>query len=150
MKYFSAPRKGLTLIELLLVITIVGVLFIPLLITYRTARTTRALDTSAEEIKNHATSAHIFAREAREKLNWGLVSSSDSTYAIVKEDALGRQTFQNYTLPSGVKFVSNFEVIFKIGSGETDGEKIISLINSNGLERKIQILSTGIVEVLPP
>lgn len=144
----SAHLKGLTLIELLLVIAIISVLVIPLLLTYQGYRTSQALLASAEAVANHARSAHVFAREARNSREWGIKSINNYQYSIYSLGASGERLEYNYFLENRVFFVNDFNVLFKIGTGETDSNFDVELVNTNGSKAQVKISKFGLVEVL--
>ncbi len=138
--------RGVTLIELILVVTLVGVVFIPLLLTYGSYRTARALQASSEAVANHATSAHIFARDAKSQKEWGIKSTNDRTYAIYSSGASGEKIENSYSLEQGVTFSEDFTILFHIGRGTTSEDSEISLTANNGVIRKIMVSASGIVE----
>jgi len=148
MNPFSARVKnGFSLVEVLVVVTIIGFFVVPLLITYQASRSTRALQASAEEVVNNVKSAHIFARESRDRRNWGVTSLSGDKYAIFSKGTGDKTIEKSFFLESGVRFASGFEVLFEIGTGETDSQKTVELENDRGLKSRIEILETGVVEV---
>lgn len=136
-----------TFIEILIVVTIVGLMVIPLFITYNSSRANRALDASAEEVVNNTTSAHIFARTARDQKNWGVKNLTDKTYAIVSKGKGPVEISKRYSLEPGVKFDKNFQILFDIGTGETKKDEEIKLVNDNGISKTVKIFATGVVEV---
>lgn len=147
MQLISARHRGLTLVELLVVVAIFAVTVIPLLLTYRSYRTTQALLASAEAVANQARSAHVFAREARAQREWGIRSTGASSYAIFSTGAGGMRDEQGYSLESGVSFVDSFEIVFGIGTGETTEQSVIELANVNGRVSRVTVSKTGVVEV---
>lgn len=150
MQHFSARhKKGFTLVELLVVVAIIGVMTIPLLLTYRSYRTSQALVASVQGVVNHARSAHIFSREARDQREWGVRSAGPTGYAIFSSGTVGKVDEQSYFLEPGVVFSQDFEILFKIGTGETDKDYNIELVNANGRVAQITIGQAGIVEALP-
>ncbi len=156
MQVFTAQKKtlsmrvknGVTFIELLVVVVIIGAIAIPLLITYRTYRTSQALATSSEAVANNIRSAHIFAREARSQREWGVKNLDPQMYALYSTGASGEVIEQRYSLASGVQFEKDFNILFTIGTGEADTNYEINLINTTGTETRISISEIGAVEVL--
>lgn len=148
----SAPRRsvtyGVTLIELLIVIAIIGVLSFPLLLTYRNYRTNQALLASADELANHTRTVHVFAREAQKQREWGIRSKDERAYVLYSTGASGFLEEQNYILESGVTFMEDFDVLFQIGTGTTVEDQNIELINTNGRKMLVYISKNGVVEVI--
>lgn len=140
-------RKGMTLIEILIVVAIIGMITFPLLLTYRSYRTTQALSASAESVANHTTSVHIFAREAQKQREWGIKNKGDSTYVIYSTGASGIIEEQNYILDAGVSFEEDFDILFEIGTGKTENESVIKIVNINGHGIWVTVSENGVVEI---
>jgi prepilin-type N-terminal cleavage/methylation domain-containing protein len=139
--------RGLSLIELLIVVAIIGLVVLPLLVTYASHRTTQALYSSSDQVANHTRSVRIFSREAREQKEWGIKNVSENSYALYSTGASGLQIVQNYSLERGVSFTDDFDIRFEIGTGETEQEHIIGLQSSNDQSSSIFVSTTGVVEV---
>lgn len=142
----TISARGITFIEIILVVTLVGVVFVPLLLTYGSYRNTRALYVSAEAVANQTTSAHIFARDAKDQKDWGIKSTSEQSYSIYSSGASGTKLENNYSLEPGVSFVKDFDILFAIGKGTTSADSEIILKSSKGLERRILVTKSGVVE----
>lgn len=144
------PNKsahGFTLIEVILVVVIIGVVFTPLLLTYSAYRNTQALYNSAEAVANHTTSAHIFARDAKNQRNWGIKNIDSRRYSIYSSGDSGELNEYNYSLEPGVSFGHDFEILFEIGSGETSHDFQIKLENESKKKLNINVSKLGIAEV---
>ena len=138
---------GFSLMELLIVIAIISFIFIPLLLSYNSYRTTQALISSTDQVLNQIKSVHIFAREARSQKEWGIKNTSDLTYVLYSSGASGTEVVQNYALESGVKFSEDFNILFGIGTGETVGDTKVYLEAKNGKKSEIGVSRSGVVEV---
>jgi prepilin-type N-terminal cleavage/methylation domain-containing protein len=143
----SNALKGFTLIELLIVIAIIGIITFPLLLTYRSYRTSQALNSSVEQVANNVRAVHVFAREARNQREWGIKNLNDSMYALYSSGATGDVDEQQYSLASGVLFPEDFNVLFEIGSGDTDRDYSIPIENVNGKRINVDVSTEGVVEV---
>ena len=146
-QHYSKKSNGFTLIELILVTAIIGVITVPFIITYRNSRANQALRTSAEQVADHARSAHVFAREANEGNGWGITSTDDSSYAIVSGTETDWNEFSSYVLQPQITFTNDFFVWFEIGTGAIDSGQTIELSNLNGTKSKVDINENGVVEV---
>ncbi len=144
----TSSINGFTFFELLIAMSIIGVIAIPFIITFRNARANQALRSSAEQVADHVRVAHVFAREANEKKGWGIKNESDSTYAIIKGSKSDWEINSLYSINSQTSFADDFFIWFEIGLGETDTDHIIHLINSNDVHSKIIVNKNGVVEVL--
>ena len=140
-------KKGLTLIELIIVVAIIGIISVPLLLTYRSYRTNQALSASLEQVANHTRSVHIFAREARSQREWGIKNIDERVYAFYSSGATGVQEEQRYSLEHGVSFAQDFDILFEIGTGNTSSDYSISIVNTNGQQGLVDVSTVGIVEV---
>jgi len=130
------------------VVVIIGVMATPLLLTYRSHRTSQALLSSAETVANHTRSAHVFAREARTQRGWGVRSTGQTSYSIFSLSTAGTRDEQKYVLDSGVAFEDDFEILFEIGTGDTARDATIVLVNANGRKSVVNVGRSGVVEVI--
>lgn len=142
----TSARHGMTLVELLVVVVLIGVTVIPLLLSYNSYRTSQALASSAQAVANNVRSAHIFAREAREQKEWGVKSTSGFSYAIFSSGT-SVNIIQQYPLEVGISFARDFETLFEIGTGNLNSPQEIELINRKGNKIIITVSQTGVVEV---
>ena len=145
----KACERGLTLIELLIVIVIISSLVIPLLVGYRGSRTNQALYASANELADKMRNAHVFAREAKDEQEWGIESQGSSSYSLSSGKKSGSSIVNNFVLEPGVTFDKNFTIWFDIGTGELKGAntQTVTLIGINGKRVDVTVLGTGVVEV---
>ncbi|RJR30113.1 hypothetical protein C4564_00960 [Candidatus Microgenomates bacterium] len=139
--------SAFSLIELLLVVTLIGIFSVPLFITYRTSRSNQALRASAEGLANTLRSAHILAREAKDSKNWGVANSNNSTYDLLSGSQGKSEKFSTVALDEGIYFSDGFEIWYTIGTGETKDERVVELVNQNGKTIQVQALTSGVVEV---
>lgn len=143
----QSRRKGFTLVEILVVTTIIAVVAIPFLITYRNSRANQALRVSAEQFADQARSVHVFAREAKDKKSWGLMRMSDTSYAILSGSDMSSDIVTTRSLESQITFLDEFTVWFTVGTGETSDNSSIRLSNPNGIVSRVEINKNGVVEV---
>lgn len=148
-KYLHGIRdtKGFTIIELLLVISIIAIFIVSFVITYRTSRANQALRTSAEKYADVVRNAHVFAREAADKKGWGVVKNNDTQYSLISGSSTDWSVVTNYTLESQVVFEDDFFLWFDIGTGELESSQTVVLVVDGGKRIPIEILQTGIVNV---
>lgn len=149
LKRFHSQKRGMTLIELLIVIAMIGAITFPLLLTYRTYRTSQALSASVEAVANHTRSVHIFSREAQKQREWGIKNIDDRVYALYSSGASGQIEEQKYILDSGVAFEEDFDILFRIGTGTADHDTTIKIVNINGKKAWINVSKNGVVEINP-
>lgn len=140
-------NRAFTLVEILLVVTIIGLTIVPLFITYRSSRANQALRTSAEDLANTLRSAHILAREAKDSKNWGVIGEGGMQYSLVSGVADNYQVSSVGSLEQGVSIGDSFSIWFNIGTGESDAISTIEMTAQNDRQIEITVLKTGIVEV---
>lgn len=138
---------GITLVEILIVMAILGLLSFPLLITYQTSRAKQALRISTEVFADNLRTAHIFSREAKDEKSWGIKRDDRASYALVSKQTGDWQAEKVYKLENQVEFVGDFFVWFEIGTGETTSDLSLKLKNSKGHKLKVDILKKGTIEV---
>jgi len=144
-----SARRGMTLVELLVVVVLIGFTVIPFFLTYNSYRSNQALVNSAEQLANNMRAVHIFSREAREQKEWGIKNTNSAIYSIFSSGASGVSIIQQYPLEVGVSFARDFEILFQIGTGETETSQEIELINRRGSKVTVTISQTGVVGVGP-
>jgi len=138
---------GFTLFELLVVIAIMGTLSFAFLTTYNSSRQTQSLRVSAEEVADKLREAHVSSREQKESASWGVRKKGENSYETVKEDGGDQVVYSSGVLERGVDFDGDFEIWFELGSGKTDAQHTVRLIDTNGRRVEINVLETGVVEV---
>ncbi|MFC1649380.1 Tfp pilus assembly protein FimT/FimU [Patescibacteria group bacterium] len=143
------PQKlqGFSLFELLVVMAILGILVIVFLTTYGTSRQNQALRVSAEEVADKIREAHIFSREQKNDVGWGIRKSGDNSYDLIKGEETAWISHSSSVLESDVTFDGDFFIWFDPGSGETVSTHTINLINQNGHTIVIEVLESGVTEV---
>jgi type II secretory pathway pseudopilin PulG len=139
--------RALTLVELLIVIAIIIVLLLPLLITYRTSRASQALRASTEQLADDIRTAHIYARESKDKKAWGIKKLGSDSYALVSGTDTTSVISQNFHLEPGITFTNDFIIWFGSGTGETLLDSSVMLQNLNGKKMEVVVIKSGAVEV---
>jgi len=147
-KSFRHSSPGFTLVEILIVLTLIATLTVPLIISYQNSRTTQALRTSAEELANQVRSAHVFAREANEQKGWGILRTSETTYSLVSGEKYDWTVVTSRRTEHGVTFQNDFFIWFELATGETDMDYSIVLSTPKGITQTVNIVTTGLVEIL--
>ena len=139
--------KGVTLIEMLVVISLLSVMTFPIIITYRNSRSQQALRSSSEQLADHIRTTHIFARESKDKKGWGIVSTGPSSYALAAGTLNNHTLDLVYSLEQDITFVNGFSIWFDQGSGNTENPVSVELTNAAQKKIKIDVLKSGTVEV---
>lgn len=114
-------RPALSLIELMLVVTIVGILATAGGLGVVAIRSKQAVGLAAENLAGVLRQAHIFSREDRDQKSWGVKLNGPKGYMLVGRDAGGSVIeIAKYKLGSPVVFVAwPAEVWFDRGTGGT-------------------------------
>lgn len=143
-------NSALTLFEVLIVIALIGVISLPLYISYTRSQSNQSLRSSSEQLLNTLKSAHISAREAKDKRAWGVKNIDERSYALVSGKQASPRIERITSLESLVTFPEDFEVWFEIGTGNAVEEKTVRLLNSNNLTKDISVSKTGIIDIVQP
>ncbi len=150
MNVTTAQRKfGFSLIELLVVVSIFGLLFLPLLITYRSAIRNQALRVSAQSFADNLRLVHVYSRGSREEAAWGVTRVDTSSYAIVKGSPSEYEEKTRFQLESGVFFEGEFGIWFEEGTGDALEEKSVVLESESGRKMEVVVYKGGSVEAYP-
>jgi prepilin-type N-terminal cleavage/methylation domain-containing protein len=145
MKRYTA--QGFTLLEILVVVAIVALLIIPLYLSYGRTQANQGLKVSADRLANTFKQAHILAREAKEKSSWGVRSLDEFRYTVTSDNGKdGRKNNEEYTLEPSIQIVTQFDVMYAIGTGELKESENIILKNKYGNRMRIRLHRTGFVE----
>ncbi len=148
-----------TLIEVLIVVTILGIVALPGLVNYSRSQARQKLQAAAEILANHLRQARTFARDGRPggpsnlSSSWGVVSVTDDEYDLKSQNATdGISTEENYRLNEGIVFsTASVEVWFERLSGNPQSgyTSSIELTNKYGQKFRVEISGTGVIEVEP-
>lgn len=140
-------RPALTMIELLVVVGILAVAATPGLLAMRQLRLNQALSSSVEELAGVLRQAHIYAREGREEMGWGVRRVNDRDYELVSGGPGSSQAEVRYNLkPPAVFAGGNWEVWFDQGTGGTGEEENIEVEVGSGMA-EVNVKMSGLVEV---
>jgi len=140
-------QSALTLFELLIVIALIGIISLPLYFSYTRSQANQSLRSSSEQLQHSLETAHIAAREAKDKRAWGVKNVDSKSFALISGNTTTYKTEKITSLESLVDFPNNFEVWFEIGTGNTTQEKTITLKNKYDKQISVRISKTGLVDV---
>lgn len=138
-----------SLIELLVVVTIIGTVLFVLYLSYTRSQANQGLRSSAEQLVDTLRRAHVFAREARTEKSWGVVWDSKNSYSLVAgtPDKIDSREGPKQ-LEAFVEFPQEFNIWFDIGTGETNEAKVIVLENEYKKQMRIRIYKSGLIEIV--
>lgn len=143
-------KSAFTLLEVLIVVTLIGIITIPLYISYTRTQANQGLRSTTEQLSDALTQAHIYAREARDKKAWGVKRVSETSYSIVSGTPASFTELQKKNVETFVILPSDFAIWFEIGTGDTASEQQITIQNTYGTEKKLKITKSGIIEEVSP
>lgn len=146
--YSRYYQSAVTLIELLVVIAIIGIIALPMYISYTRSGANQALRSSGEQLSNDIRLAHVFAREAKDKKGWGVKSESKTSYSQVSGSKSNFAVVKTFPLEPLVEFPDEFSLWFTVGTGELENPQSIVLTNKYGKSLRIDVEKTGIVSVV--
>lgn len=140
-------QSALSLFELLIVIALIGLISLPLYFSYTRSQANQSLRSSSEQLQHSIETAHVSAREAKDKRAWGVKSLDSKSFALISGKPGSYKTERVTSLESLVEFPDNFEVWFEIGSGDAEKNSSIVIANSYNKTATISVSKTGIVDV---
>lgn len=149
--FFCFLKRGFTLIEILLVLSILGIIFSILLFTFFNLLNYRTLERDAIEVRAYLEEARMYTLGSKNDSSHGVYFDSESVTIFrgdswsEREEELRRYRFEGLTSVSLVGLGGENEVVFQRIFGEPSvfGEIIFS---GPAGERKILILSSGIID----
>lgn len=123
--------RGFTLVELLISITLLGIIGASGMTMWLQAQKNQALSASANQLESILLSSHNFSRDFRQEKAWGIESLDTNTYALISQNSTGEKKIEEEkTLISPVQFSEAFEVIFDAGTGKLTAPVTIVLQQS--------------------
>lgn len=136
-----------SLVELLVVISILSIISIALYVSYSGSRSNQAVASDAEVLANTLRQAHIYSRQSRESKSWGVVARDLVSYHLVSRTSVTESQDKLYQLDPQVSFSDTFEMWFDQGSGDASNPGQITLVSNRGKHYVVSVESGGIVEV---
>ena len=140
-------QSALTLFELLIVIALIALISLPLYFSYTRSQANQSLRSSTEQLKHTLESAHVSAREARDKKEWGVKNLDTKSFALISGKTDNYKIEKLTTLEPLAEIDGDFEIWFDIGTGETQQEIIIKLKNRYDKSSTLTIYKTGVVDI---
>lgn len=143
----KTTAQGFSLIEMIVVVALISLFAIPILVGISRTGQTQNIRTSVSVLSDDLQTVKVSAREARDKAGWGIVTTSASTYEIVKGTPISKVTVNQRSLESGITFVNQFSIWFTIGTGGVTPPQQIQIINKNGQKYEILVNELGTISV---
>ncbi|MFP4539541.1 MAG: Tfp pilus assembly protein FimT/FimU [Candidatus Paceibacterota bacterium] len=144
-------ERGVTLIEILIVLTLLGIVFSLLLSTFSDLGSYRSLERDAAEVKSLLEEARIYTQGSREDSSYGVYFEGDEIALFkggswdTREAELERYQLQRGSDISLDGIGGEQEIVFDRLSGELDVTGDIS-ISGNDRDIVITLLKSGLVE----
>lgn len=140
-----------TIIELLLVISILGILVLEAYSNYNKSSSTQQLVAASEEFADMLRRAHIFSRELKDNYRWGVTSTPDNLSYLLMSRALDTTEIEEdrVDLSKNISFSAAFAIWFERGTGYLNPVTSVTLQNNQNRQVRIDIFETGTVEVVP-
>jgi type II secretory pathway pseudopilin PulG len=144
-----SKKPAFTVIEILVVLTLVAALAVPSFLAIGKFRNQQAMDSAVAKLESAFKQARIYARESKDGVGWGVVLKDSSTFVLVSGIPTDFEAQSEFVLSDPVRFeTGSFAVWFDQGSGNTAFEQEIGLRLPNGESKTVTVSSTGIVETL--
>lgn len=141
-----SKSAGLTLIEMLIVIALIGLFSVPLYISYTRTQANQGLSATVEELASTAKRAYLYSREAKDQKVWGIKRQDENSFALISGKPDDWSTISITRVEPLVTIPNDFTVLFQIGTGQIDADTSIILVNRYGRQAKVNINKTGNVE----
>lgn len=142
-------KPALTLIELVLVISIISLLSVGALYAFSTARQNYALKLSGDSVAHQLTRAHIYARENKNEESWGVKILDSKNYTLTSRDGITETTHFQFSLPDPVRFTPGVsEVWFDQVTGETENSVTLVIESPSGKTKQINVSRYGQIGML--
>jgi len=140
--------RGFTLVELLISMTLLGIIGASGLTMWQRAQKNQALSESANQLESILINAHNFSRDFRQERAWGVESLDINSYALVSQNSTGEKKIEEEkTLISPIQFSETFDVFFDPGTGKLNGPATIVLQESNTRFATIKINEFGATSI---
>lgn len=140
-------KKGLTLIELLLVFSLVAILATTAFVSFSGTKMNQALFASGQQLEMILQRARIYSRDQKDYKAWGVVMHDDVSFDLVSGSEKTPTIEQTFYLESPTKFSDHdFAVWFDPGEGTANQEKIV-LINPKGRTIEVHVSQVGLIEL---
>lgn len=137
---------GFTIFELLVVIALIGLLSLPLLTGGGFIGGAARIRANSDQLYSDMVLARSYARDARDRLNWGVRFATQNSYEIISGNDESLTVFAARSLDSSVSFQDEFIVWFTSGIGETTDDHELFLVDRDGRKRKIVVYQSGLIE----
>ncbi|MDA3802273.1 MAG: prepilin-type N-terminal cleavage/methylation domain-containing protein [Patescibacteria group bacterium] len=139
-------KKGFTLLETILVISLIGILLGIFLPAFTQLFFRNNLDTASEKIKTELYRAHSFARASKYDSNWGLYLENNQIILFSGPNYTNRDSSKDEIegLPGQLTISGLTEIVFQKNSGLilNPGEIVIS---SRGINRSLGVNSKSLI-----
>lgn len=141
-------RPALTLVELVIVMSLIVLVSTPFVISFSKMKVRGALVQTSRNMANNVRTARIYAREEKDEASWGIRFVDEKNYTMVSGKPTSYVVKKRYMLEEPIVFEDSFEDIwFGQSNGETDKHYEITLLAGGGLKTKINISKAGIVNL---
>jgi prepilin-type N-terminal cleavage/methylation domain-containing protein len=140
---------GFTLFEILIVITVLGLVGGVGFMSYENSKANQDLNNSTEQLADQLRTAHLFSQTAKDERVWGVISTSTMAYALHSKNVVAIEKNEKaISLPNSVSIKNAFAVWFNQTSGTVDTDTIIILSTYRGITKNIHIAKSGIIDVI--
>ncbi|MBI4058556.1 hypothetical protein HY408_02190 [Candidatus Gottesmanbacteria bacterium] len=143
--------RGASLYEVISVLGIIALIFIPVYMWYSGSYTAQELSTSASSFVETVKLAQLYSQSIKNESKWGIRNNypgDTKTYELVSRPLAGGVVTveKSYTFPSSVEFTGNVAIWFTEGMSTLPETYVITLKDSRSSRMEITIYPTGVIE----
>ena len=141
-------NRGLTLIETLLVFSLMAILATGAFISVGGVRNSQALVASGKNLGIVLERARIYSRDGRDDKAWGVAAINDSGYNLLSGAPGSFTVVQSFELSPPTRFESpGWNIWFKPVVGDADQAEEIVLVNAKGRLFRVLVSTAGLIEL---
>lgn len=137
---------GLTFLEVLIVVALIGVISIPLYLSYTRAQANQGLTATSEIFATVAGRAHLFSREAKDQKQWGVKRQDEHSFALINGKPDSWALVSTNKAEPFVSIPDDFLIWFDIGTGQTDTNHTVVFQTEFGRKVEVTISKSAVIE----
>jgi len=141
-------KPALSLIELLLVMSLIAILGLTSVVAFGTFRQKQALAASAQELADTISRAHIYSREEKSATAWAVKRINSQKYVLISGSKTNNIQQEMHQTEAPVYILNNsYEIWFNRATGDTNSDIKLNLTTPNGFLKTVEVSENGIIKI---